>query len=419
MKKYLPIVVCIIVGILWLSQSPLQAEEKQEFRVGVIGTTTSHVPAFAKLFNDPNAEAPFDRYQITAGYMGGMPDNPDSWNRREQYAKDLVDLGATIYPTIEEMLEHVDFVLLHSVDGRPHLEQAKPVIAAKKPLFIDKPMAGSLADVLEIFRLAKANNVPVFSASSLRYSEGFQKMRDEKPLGDILGCIAYSPCSYNDKHPDFFWYGVHGVETLFTIMGKGCDTVSRTHTPDADVAVGVWRNGRIGEFRGTRKGQHGYGAFVFGEKGVSESGKYDGYKPLAEDVCRFFDTGEPSFDPEETIEMFAFMEAADISRERGGAPVSIKEALDRAKNELPVYVTIFAFNDVNAGELVLFNDEQIPVARIADQIRNVKARSTKDVVVKVILCAEEGMDIENVRKITDQLKDAYLADYRTNCQGLP
>ncbi len=64
-------------------------------------------------------------------------------------------MGVEIVPSIEELLKRVDVVLLESVDGRPHLEQARPVIAAKKPLFIDKPMAGSLADVLVIFDLAK------------------------------------------------------------------------------------------------------------------------------------------------------------------------------------------------------------------------------------------------------------------------
>jgi hypothetical protein len=61
-------------------------------------------------------------------------------------------------------------VLLESVDGRIHLREAAPVIMAGKPMFIDKPAAGSLADVIAIYDLAKKRNVPCFSSSS-RYAE--------------------------------------------------------------------------------------------------------------------------------------------------------------------------------------------------------------------------------------------------------
>ncbi len=99
-----------------------------------------------------------------------MPDNPSSWDRREQYTEELRERGVKIYDTIEEILQHVDVVLLEEVDGRPHLEWARPVIEAGKPLFVDKPLAGSLADCIELFRLAKEKQVPCFSSSSLRFS---------------------------------------------------------------------------------------------------------------------------------------------------------------------------------------------------------------------------------------------------------
>ena len=63
----------------------------------------------------------------------------------------------------------MDAVLLESVDGRPHLEQVKPVLKAHKPVFIDKPLAATLEDAREIARLAKAAGVPWFSSSSLRF----------------------------------------------------------------------------------------------------------------------------------------------------------------------------------------------------------------------------------------------------------
>ena len=320
-----------VLVVIAVSTTVQAAEPGKVLRAGIVGTTTSHVQAFTGEINNPEATGDLADVKVVAGFTGGIEDNPSSWDRREKYSEYLREQGCTIYDTIEEMMKHVDVVLLESVDGRPHLEQAKPVIAAGKPLFVDKPMAGSLADVIEIFRLAKVANVPCFSSSSLRYSSEFQAMRNDSPVGDIIGCAAYSPCSLEEHHPDFFWYGVHGMEILFTIMGTGCQTVTRVHTEGTDMAVGVWEGGRIGTFRGIRDGKPGYGATVFGAKGVQACSKYDGYVPLVNEICRFFKTGVPPVSAEETIELFAFMEAADESKRQGGAPVSIESMIKKAK----------------------------------------------------------------------------------------
>jgi hypothetical protein len=126
-------------------------------------------------------------------------------------------------------------------------------------------------------------------------------------VGDVLGCDAFSPCGLEPHHPDFFWYGIHGVETLFTIMGTGCQSVTRVQTEHFETAVGVWEGGRIGTFRGTRQGRHTYGATVFGTKAVVPSGKFEGYEPLLVEIVKFFKTGKAPVDPETTLEILAFM----------------------------------------------------------------------------------------------------------------
>jgi len=298
---------------------------EEPLKAGIIGLDTSHVKAFTTVLNDPKATGPLAGVRVVAGFTGGMPDNPSSWDRREQFTQFLRDQGCTIYDTVEEMVKHVDVVLLESVDGRPHLEQAKPVIAAKKPLFIDKPMAGSLADVLEIFRLAREAKVPCFSSSSLRFGSGLKEARSgESSFGKIQSCTAGSPMSIEPHHPDLFWYGIHGVEILFTVMGPGCKTVTRV-APDK--VEGVWKDGR----KGTFVAKKGYGAEVVGDKGKGEVGKYEGYKPLVEEICKFFKTGVPPVAEEETIEIYTFMEAADESKRQGGASVSMEEVLAKAR----------------------------------------------------------------------------------------
>jgi hypothetical protein len=240
-------------------------------------------------------------------------------------------MGVEIVPTIPALLEKVDVVLLESVDGRIHLQEAIPVIKAGKPLFIDKPAAGSLADAIAIFDLAQQHNVPCFSSSSLRFGGGLQELRTKAALGEIVGAITWGPCSYQEGTPDMFFYGIHGIEALFTLMGTGCQTVSRVQADDADVLTGVWQGGRVGTYRGIRRHKEEFGAVAFGTKGIVPATKSDRYEELCQEIVRFFKTRQPPVTAAETIEIFAFMEAADESKRQGGKPVALKEVLSKAR----------------------------------------------------------------------------------------
>lgn len=305
-------------------------------RVGIIGLDTSHSIAFTKALNDPEASNKFGGYKVVAAYPQGSLSIPSSVERIEGYTEQVKGMGVEIVSSIEALLEKVDVVLLETNDGRRHLEQALPVLQARKRMFIDKPLAASLADTMAIFKAALHYHVPVFSSSSLRYINGMEKIKNGEG-GIVLGAETYSPCSLESTHPDLFWYGIHGVETLFAVMGTGCQAVVRVTTEDTDVAVGTWEGGRIGSFRGLRKGKVGFGGTIFGEKAIINLGSYTGYEPLLNEIIRFFQTGAVPVQPEETIEMFAFMEAADLSKKKGGIPVSIKSVIDKANKKSKNY----------------------------------------------------------------------------------
>ncbi len=306
------------------------AADAPQIRVGIIGLDTSHVIAFTGVLNRETNSGDLAGVRVVAAFPGGSPDIPASADRVEGFTKELKEQGIEIVDSIDALLGKTDAILLESVDGRPHLAQAQAVIAAKKPLFIDKPIAGSLADAIEILRLAKANNVPCFSSSSLRFSPGIVAMKNNDQLGKVLGCAAYGPCSLEPHHPDLFWYGIHGVETLFTIMGTGCKSVTRVHNEGIDYVTGVWADGRVGTFRGIRHGKADYGALVFGEKGILPSGGYGGYEPLVVEIARFFKTGKAPVSEAETLEIFAFMEAADESKRQHGAVVTLESVIKSA-----------------------------------------------------------------------------------------
>jgi predicted dehydrogenase len=304
-----------------------QPSPKLPLKAGIIGCDTSHVPAFTKAFNDPKAAGDLADVKVVAAYPGGSPDLPDSWNRVGTFTAQLKAQGVEICGSIDELLKKVDVVLLESVDGRPHLQQARPVIAAGKPLFIDKPMAASLADGMEIFRLAKEKGAAVFSSSALRFSAATQAIRSgESPIGQVKSCVATSPMHIEPHHPDLFWYAVHGVETLFTVMGPGCKEVKRIGPEEVE---GIWADGRVGKFVASKT----YGAEVVGTKGNASAGKYDGYEPMLKQVAVFFKTGKPPVSAEETLEILAFMEAADASKAANGAPVSIESVMEKARQE--------------------------------------------------------------------------------------
>lgn len=302
-------------------------------RVGMIGLDTSHCVKFTELMNDPNPKDGHAGCKVIAAYPKGSADIESSAKRIPLYTEQMKELGIEIVDSIDELLDRVDAVLLETNDGRLHLEQAMQVFKAGKPVFIDKPIAGSLTDTIAIFQAAEKYDTPVFSSSSLRYTQAAQSVRNGS-IGRVLGCDAFSPCILEETHPDLFWYGIHGVEILYTAMGVGCETVTRASTDDADVVVGVWNDGRIGTFRGMRVGKKDYGGTAYGEKGHAPVGPNEGYDWMISEIVTFFKTGKPPIAAEETIEIYAFMEAADESKRRGGVPVSIKEVMEKASADV-------------------------------------------------------------------------------------
>ncbi len=296
-------------------------------RVGIIGLDTSHSVAFTKFLNGPSAGAEYFGYKVVAAYAWGSKTIKTSYERIPEYTEQVKSFGVEIVDSIADLLKKVDVVLLETNDGRPHLEQALQVFKAGKPVFIDKPVAASLSDVKAIYAAAEKSKVPVFSSSSLRYTKGMIDMLENDKAGKVIGADCFSPMNTEPSHPDLFWYGIHGVEYLYAAMGAGCKQVTRMFSEGNDVTVGLWNDGRVGTFRGIKTGKQEYGGTVFGEKGVVELGTYTGYEMLLKEICKFFNSGIAPVTPKETLEIYAFMEAADLSKKRGGAPVLISELM--------------------------------------------------------------------------------------------
>jgi len=292
-------------------------------KIGMIGLDTGHSPAFVKSLNTAGG-GEFNNYRVVAAYPKGT-DLVREWKDRiPEFTEEVKKYDVDIVDSIPDLLKMVDYVILTTIDGNKHLEQVMPVLEAGLPVFIDKPFAASIEDARKIAVAAEKYKTPVFSSSSLRFLDGASGARNGS-LGRVNGVEAYSPAYIEKHHPDLYWYGVHGVEILYTILGTGCEWAQRTYTPDMDLVVGMWSDGKIGTFRGIRKGQGGYGGIVYAEKAIQVLDNFRGYNGLLHAIVEFFESGVPPVEMEETLEIFTFMQAAEVSKQTGGGRVYLHQ----------------------------------------------------------------------------------------------
>ena len=341
-------------GLLLLTFNALNAAP---LKVGVIGLDNYQAVAFASLFRAAKPGEPLAGFEVVAAFPGGSPDIPESVQSLPRWTASFKKMGIAQVNSIDDVVGRADVVMLMSLDGRVHLKQATPVLKAGKPLYIGRPMAASLVDVLKLFQLATAHKAPLFSCSQHRFVPAFSGMRNHPQVGRVLGCSVYGGLQFEKTHADFFWHSIHSAETLFTIMGPGCVSVTRASTPQAELVTGKWKDGRIGTFRGIGTGTIKYSGVVFGEKGILRAGNYGrgvptlktdaegehwlapqgeymGYKGVALAMADFFRTRKPPISAAETIEIFAFLEAAHESKRRDGVPVKLETVLTHARSQL-------------------------------------------------------------------------------------
>jgi predicted dehydrogenase len=341
----------LFIATMMLTAAVSHAQERT-IKIGLIGLDTSHAVAFTQLLNDPSRPDHVPGARVVAAFKQGSPEIEASATRIDKFTAELRDTWKVeLVDSIDELVRKVDAVMLESVDGRAHLAQARAVLAARKPLFVDKPFTASVKDAVALAKLAREHGTPIFSSSSLRFTDDVQGVKRDPRVHQVQGAITWGPATLEPHHPDLFWYGIHAVEMLYTFMGPGCERVTRTNAAGADAVVGHWKDGRIGIVRGTRDSAQTYGQVVFGPKAIvstpepsaspSNAGatatsttasngappKRSSYYGLLVAIVEFFRTGKSPVPIDETLEIMAFMEAADLSKTRKGAPVAIAEVM--------------------------------------------------------------------------------------------
>lgn len=305
----------------------------ENVRIGLIGLDTSHAEEFTLRLNDPANPNHIPGGRVVAAFPTSSPDLPESASRVGGYTATLRDkYGVKILGSIAEVCAATDAVMILSLDGRPHLAQATDVIAGGKPFFLDKPVAASLKDAVDIYKLAEAAKVPLFSASAVRWYPGVLEVANAEPV-PARGAVSYGPAPILPHHPDLFFYGIHPVESLFVTMGEGCQTVSRTSSAALSVVTGTWAGDRLGTLYALHSqpiGSAHYKVVRFGAQEVFEQKSQGDYTPMLREIIKFFQTKQPPVSARQTLEIYAFMEAAEESKRLGGKKVSLREVLTQA-----------------------------------------------------------------------------------------
>lgn len=350
----------VSVFVLEIVGSSMRLEAAEPVKIGLLGIDNFGSVAYTEFFNKPHPDEIFAGARVVAAYPIGSPDYPGSdklladWKKQllEMYQKPQDPKDAVppieMVSNLDELLQKCDGIMIFSMDGRLHLAQATAVLKARKPLFISRPLASSPADAVAIMKLAAETGTPCWSSSQHRYSGGFIGMRNHPEVGRVIGCDVYGGWTVNAPAADAFMRPLHSIETLYTIMGPGVVSVTCTSTPNTELITALWKDGRVGTYRGIKEGAVKYSATVFGEKGVSTAGiyghgvpvkgvvptddKYVGYEGLAIEMAKFFKGGPVPVSPAETLEIFALMQAAEESKAQNGAVVKLKDlAADIAK----------------------------------------------------------------------------------------
>ena len=294
-------------------------------RLGIIDFDSSHCVEYTRRINQH--AIPPDQWVEGARVVLGFPGySKFAQNRIAEFSPLVTECGVELVSESEEMVGRVDGVLILSLEGNRHLERARPFIEAKVPTYIDKPATCDVGEFEEIMSLADANSTLVWSSSAARFSDDVEQMRSELgEIEDFTGIQVFGPAHFSETNRGLFHYGIHLTETLFTLMGSGCERLTAVCGADCDLVSARWSNDRIGSLRGHRRGCTGYGVTCFTNRGIlhRQFSLKTAYRNLCCEIVRSFDTEVVPVGLKMTHEIIRFLDAMESSRHRDGQPVSL------------------------------------------------------------------------------------------------
>jgi predicted dehydrogenase len=293
--------------------------------LGIVDFDSSHAVEFTRRINRcAIAEDQFvEGAQILYGYPGGAEQARD---RIELHSQQVIECGVELVSDPREMIGKIDGVLILSVQGDRHLEMASPFLEAGIPTYIDKPISCRLEDLDRLIALAGTHQTMLWSGSAARFADDVITMADKlKQMGPMTGVQVFGPAHESFLNRGLFHYGIHITETMFALMGCGCERISALTSADCDLVGARWSDGRIASIRGHRKGNTGYGFTCFTSQGLLHRNisLRTSYRNLCREIVASFQSGVPPVSLDETREIIRFLDAAESSRHQNGHPVPL------------------------------------------------------------------------------------------------
>lgn len=283
-------------------------------RIGCVNPDTSHPLAFSQYLLEGN------RARYVAVYNDSFrgEDQIEAFMRRRGLEKRC--------DTLEKLAEMVDIGFIQDCNWDRHVEEALPFLERGKPVFIDKPLVGNVADCRRLEELA-ARGAVILGSSSLRYAREIAELmaQPEEERGRVVSATGFIGV-------DEFNYGCHAVEGLASLTGTGavsCRFVGRAQAEkvrcetffvrfESGVSavyhsfLGVWQPFNFVAM--TTKTTH--------VVQVAGGGLYAG---MLDRICDFMETGAPMPSLPELTEAVKIMLAGRLSRERGGVEVALAD----------------------------------------------------------------------------------------------
>lgn len=290
-------------------------------KIGVIGLDSSHPVSLARILHAADEEYHVPGARITAAYAGGSADLEMSRKRLQQFTPTLVDKeGVKLMSSPQDVARSCDAMIISAMDARQHWPLFKAIAPFRKPVFIDKPIAMTRAEAEQIFELADLHQTPVMSCSARRFDPQLIELVG-KHRGSIVGVDSYVPLKVVEPMEGLLWYGIHGVEAMFTALGSGCRSLRSYRTDSSEHYLAEWNGGKTGSLRLYTHRSLDAGMVLHTLDGSFHidfiHARYPVLWGLAQQLVDFFACGVSPVEEKETLEIMAFIEAANGCRKTG------------------------------------------------------------------------------------------------------
>ena len=191
--------------------------ENSEIRIGLIGSQSMHAWAFGQACNEPGKTGNyrFPNARVVAVY--GVDDTPE--HIRITMEKGKIPHAAA---SLEELFEYCNAFMILQRRGAEHMAFAEEIIKRGYPVFIDKPVCNTQADIQKLQILASTYDGVICGGSGFKYNRQIVQLKEQIAKGQF-GPIRNATITYSadidSPYDGIFFYLPHAVEIMLELFG--------------------------------------------------------------------------------------------------------------------------------------------------------------------------------------------------------